>query len=125
MKNMTKNYYQHFMCSCKTFLRKLLIESKKKSFNFYLDQKIQTGKKILQKSKNYFFFFSDENFSFLFEIFFGEKFFFYLKKFPNKKKKFPTKNVLPTKKITLIQNFPGGRKKMKLIVKISKNKNQN
>ena len=50
------------------------------------------------------FFFSRENF-------FGEKFYSYLKRFPNKKKKFPTKNFLPAKKIILVWNFAGRTKK--------------
>ena len=42
-----------------------------------------------------------------------------------KKKNFPNKKVLPTKKKILVQNFTGRRKKIKLIVNISINQNQN
>ena len=56
MKNMTKNYYQHFMCSCKTFLRKLLIESKKKDLQFLLGSKnLDRKKNFVEKQKLLFF----------------------------------------------------------------------
>ena len=52
-----------------------------------------------------------------------------LKKFPKKifrQKKFPSKKKkYLLKKIILVQNFEGRRKKMRLIVKIAMSKNQN
>ena len=104
------------------FLPKKISKQKKnpnkRELQFLLGSKTLDRKKnFVEKQKKIYIFFN-QNF------FFDQKFFSYQRKFPNKQKiPSPQKN-LPTKKVILLYNFAGGRKKMKLIVKISINKNQ-